>query len=235
MNRVATPSGRRRARVIASLLFSGAVFAGAANAAEPDTEPAAAPGPGFSLALSLGYAFPVSSWAQQQPLSDKYSGMVPIILEAGYRLSSRVYLGGYFQYGIGNPPSCDGQCSSNDIRVGLDIRYDFLDGNAVPWIGAGIGWESANQSNTVSASTIGPYAGSTSESGLEAVNLSFGLDYRFSSHIRTGPFVTFAFAQFSQLSDSGHRGGHDLYLQREHSKSSLHQWVLIGMHSRFDL
>src|SRR5262245_10067895 len=83
----------------------------------PAPEPAAAPPPvaqqtavpaggvfdkpGFDFGLRLGYGLPLGNTAGDNKLSEGVSGVIPVVLEAGYRVNADFTVGALFQYGFG--------------------------------------------------------------------------------------------------------------------------------------
>src|SRR5262249_43439942 len=118
----------------------------------PSSEPSAT---GPSLGLRVGYAFPTGSVTRGDAFRDNLTGMIPIWLDAGYRLSRPFYLGAYFQWapafvadGVCSPVL---SCSAYDVRFGVNVHWHMRwmtqegmwKGPIDPWIGLGTGYESA--------------------------------------------------------------------------------------------
>ena len=107
---------------------------------------------GVEVGLRTGYALPMGDAMGQTPgvksdttMSDVISGGIPIWVDAGYRLTPNVYIGGFFQYGIlfintDHETYCKASgisCSANDIMFGVNAHYHFMP-NATfdPWAGS---------------------------------------------------------------------------------------------------
>jgi hypothetical protein len=207
----------------------------------PTPTPAVTPGPtetptqplaphGFSVGLRLAVGFPVGNVFGQPPsttmtetangLSNEFALLFPMTADVGYRLTPHWYLGGYFSFGFGTPPAatCPAdatQCDQNDIRFGLEAKYlnaptAFID----PWIGAGLGWEIANQSND---------AGAGHSDGPEFFHLRAGLDFDLGRHFFGGPEAMFTFASFTE--NSAPKG----------TPIALHDWFTLGVSIHYDL
>jgi outer membrane protein W len=216
--------------------------------------PAAKPG-GFSLGLRTGFALPMGrvgyiaidnvADTRSRPLSDKIMGMVPIWLDAGYRINPSVYVGAFFQYSFAfinndKTPSCDQlSCSAHDISFGANVHYHLHPGASFdPWIGAGVGYEmtSMHQSGTVTLPTpTGPLSVSTDTTstikGFQFLMLQAGGDFRATPDLAVGPFVNFALGQYSTytLSSGGADSSGDL------NGSGMHEWLTIGARGQFEL
>jgi hypothetical protein len=90
---------------------------------------------GFEIGVGTGYAFAAGDTGSSQtaprgtdpanPIGEFVSGQWPLWVDAGYRLSPRLYLGGYFQYGFGfvnydRQSTCQEanvDCWASDVRV----------------------------------------------------------------------------------------------------------------------
>jgi len=190
----------------------------------------------------LGYALPLGSVQSGDNLSDEWSGMLPIWLDAGYLITPNFFVGGYFQYGFAfvssKAPQGQGacgqsgvSCSGHDVRLGAELHYHILPRNVFdPWVGAGIGYEWASQSAALSA------GGSASESvdGFEFFNLQAGGDYKFTPTFGVGPFAALTFAEFSNYStDLSQVGGTST--SGTFDNKALHFWLIFGARAVFDI
>jgi hypothetical protein len=199
----------------------------------------------FGVRLAFGIPFGGVNGNNGNDLNHVVGNQIaPLWLDAGARIASNWYVGGYFAYGFASladqfTPS--GQtagickttgvgCSSSDIRLGIDGAYHVLpDGRFDPWFGVGFGYE------WLSTSTSGA-GGNLSEgiSGWEFFNLQAGLDFRLADGLLgIGPFVTLSFDEYSSTSQptdlhGGTTGG-------SVSNQSFHEWLLFGVKGDFDL
>jgi hypothetical protein len=151
--------------VVAGMLAGGTAMAGDVNS-------------GIEVGLRTGYAIPLgnsagspAAGAPAPNLSDTISGAIPIWIDAGYRLASpNLFLGAYFQYGIGFNGSAlnNCNCSTNVVMYGIQAHYHFMPDQTIdPWAGYGIGMEQVNGSNN-----------NGSASGWDYGILQVGADYR---------------------------------------------------------
>lgn len=184
---------------------------------------------GVSFGLRAAYAIPLGNAGENFAQSDVIRGMVPVWLDVGYRVNPRVYLGGFFQYGIGIAPSgCDPpvKCSSiSDLRFGLNVHYHFQPnrGSVDPWAGIGIGYEIINGNLLVP-----PYLSEhLSARGFEFVNAQFGADFPLSPSLAVGPWLGLTFAQYSRQSTDG--------FSRSIERTALHEWLMLGFRGVFNL
>ncbi len=185
---------------------------------------------GFEIGARLGWGFPLGESADENDLSDSISGQIPLQLDLGYRLDPQLFVGGYFQYGIGfvADDACGGgaDCSASNVRLGLQATYHFTpvnQGNA-GWLGAGIGYEWASLS-----AEGGGMEASTTLSGFEFFNIQGGYDFKVTDQFRVGPYGMFTLAQYSNasLEFNGQEQDGDI------EEKGLHQWLFVGVKGTF--
>jgi opacity protein-like surface antigen len=241
--------------VALSCAFASQAFAqtpppGAPPPATPAAEPAAAPTPvaqqtgsqpsplskpGVDLGVRLGYALPFGNTDGTDKLSDGFSGAVPIVLEAGYRLNESFTVGALFQYGLAQVKEnmttmCGGavSCSGSVIRLGIEGIYNFnLDAPVTPWVGIGSGYEWMNISGTVAGQNI-----SAGAKGFEFVTVHAGGDYRVTPQLALGPFLSFSLAQYSSISGEAPGLGSTTM---DITQKKMHEWLQIGVRGKFGL
>ena len=218
-----------------ALAASAVVFSG--NTARADATPT-----GIEVGLRTGYSLPLGSvqggvnGQPSQALGDALSGMLPIWVDAGYRLNPNMMVGAFFQYGIGfvNTSKATGcsqngvSCSANDLMFGAQFHYHLMPDQTIdPWAGIGIGYEILS----ASASAGGQSAGS-SYSGFQFVNVQVGGDYKVMPNLGVGPFVMFSLGEFSGCSFSGGlAGGASCSIP----SSALHEWLTFGIRGAYDI
>lgn len=149
----------------------------------------------FQAALRSGVQLPwgAASDLQGDELSARYGWQVPLILDAGFKLTKPMFLGVYAGLGYGRvgdageaEAACRAtgvSCSVLSLQLGVQGQYHFAASDRLnPWIGAGFGYEQAQQSLSV-----GPHSEEQRSSGITLLKLAFGVDYRTSFGF--GPFV----------------------------------------------
>jgi hypothetical protein len=197
---------------------------------------ARAEGSAVQLGLRTGYALPLGNGAGDTSLSDVVSGMIPIWIDAGYKLNPNMVIGANFQYGIAFVNSdkiqgCSGggvSCSANDIMFGVQFHYHLMPDQTIdPWGGVGIGYEILN----VSESAMGQSA-STSFNGFQFVNFQLGADYKVLPNLGVGPFVMLSLGQYSNcsISEPGITTG-NCTIQNQ----SMHEWLTFGVRGAYDI
>jgi opacity protein-like surface antigen len=206
-----------------------------------------APGPGVELGARLGYAFSAGHVGAPPNgtdvnLGDYVGGQFPIWLDAGYRFNRELYLGGYFQYGFGviNDDrqdlcrSANVDCSASDLRLGIMGRYHLpLSWPLSPWVGLGIGYEWGSYSQHFSAQLLNNPNVDRTWSGFELANLQLGADYPIAHRVSLAPFVSVSLGQFRHLSTTTTIGNSSTTTDEDLAKTSLHEWILIGVRVAF--
>src|SRR5271166_5574610 len=190
-------------------------------------------GSAVQLGLRTGYALPLGDAAGggNSSLGNIVTGMIPIWLDAGYRLNPNIYIGADFAYGItfinNDKTGCGmpgASCSSNDLMFGIDAHYHFMpDAQFDPWAGVGVGYEILSLSE-------GP--ASANFNGFQFLNLQGGADYKVTPQLGVGPFLMFSLGQYSSCSESsgGMSAGSCTIPQQ-----AMHEWLTIGVRGTYDI
>lgn len=152
-----------------------------------------------SFDLKAGYALPTGDLAKfgedpyYGPLSNTWSGAIPIGVAGRYHFSPNLSAGVYFQYSpafVSSRFCVTGMtCSAYDMRVGVEAVYGFLPERSLnPWVSLGTGWEWSSFS--VATSSITSEASSNvTYSGWEYFNVQIGLDWNVSRTFAFGPYA----------------------------------------------
>jgi len=195
--------------------------------------PARAQDSGFEGGVRTGYGVPLGKATDNagDDMSNGITGIIPIWVDAGYRIDQSLFIGAYFQYGIGFigddfEEVCDissVDCSTSSMRVGAQIHYHFAPTSpANPWIGYGLGYE------WFKISVEGPAAeANVTASGFEFANFQAGLDFMASPNFYVGPFVSFSLDQYSSIDCDGSACG--TIQDGSIDEKSLHQWFVFGI------
>jgi hypothetical protein len=120
---------------------------------------------GLQLGARIGYALPAGALSDDSALNTSMSHLetasVPIGIDAGSRLSPRVYLGGTVAWGPGFAPNTPGTCPASvscfrqDAQLRAEVRYYFAPERKVAWWGSlGAGWELAAFSQSAQGSGV---------------------------------------------------------------------------------
>lgn len=218
-----------------ALAASAVVFSG--NPARAD-----ATAQGIEVGLRTGYAIPLGntvgapSGASAPSLGDTVSGMVPIWVDAGYRLNPNMMVGAFFQYGLafvntGKNPTCSQSgvsCSANDLMFGAQFHYHLMPDQTIdPWAGIGIGYEILNGSESA-----GGQSASQSFSGFQFVNVQIGGDYKVMPNLGVGPFVMFSLGEYSGCSTSIPGASSSSCTI---NNTAMHEWLTFGIRGAYDI
>ena len=188
---------------------------------------------GFEIGGRVGYGSPLGDAAGGEgdnALSDLVSGQIPLQLDAGYRLNSQLFLGGYFQYGIAfdGLESCDTDgvsCSANNLRLGAQVQYHFQPITTdSAWVGGGIGYEWVNV-----FIEQGGVDGTLSARGFEFLNVQGGYDFNVADKFRVGPFAALTLAQYATVS----MDVDGTTVSNSIDDKALHSWLLLGVKGTF--
>lgn len=219
----------------------------------PPDQMTLAPPRGVEVGLRLGFSAAIGgvgdpTWTTLQAnrsnqWGDYVSGLIPIWLDIGYRLTPHFYVGGFFQYDAALPNNntlCGGQvygyplgdlsdCSGSDVIFGLAFRYHVRpDSPFAPWFGAGVGYEIFSFREVYHvAGEANPFT--MGVNGLVA-HLDFGFDYRPTSSLGVGPFVTLGLGRFSSCTyDWNNRSDCSI------ANPALHALLMIGVRGDYAL
>jgi hypothetical protein len=224
------------------------VTAGAAAAQTRVATPPPRPDSGLSLGFRTGYGIPmgdvgaIESGSDTAVLSDGIRGMIPLVFELGYRLNPHFYLGGSLQYGFGfvneeKSPECDDgdqDCSINDIAFGLMGRYHVSPGAPFDfWAGLGVGYEilSINASSTEGGQKVEANA---DLEGFQFMVLELGGNLAASPTLSVGPFASFSMGSYSSWSANLSTGSRRMSTTGDIARTSMHQWLTMGLRGQFD-
>ena len=90
----------RLPRLVAIALLIAPLAARAQVAPAPAAAPARIDRPGFDLGLRLSYALPMGTVDGNDKLSDGVSSLIPLQVDALYRMNGQYAIGGYASYGF---------------------------------------------------------------------------------------------------------------------------------------
>jgi hypothetical protein len=203
---------------------------------------------GFELGARLGYGIPAGEFADDaSDVSDGISGMIPLQLDLGYRVSPAFSIGGYVMYGIGfvgddfskicddadDFPGLSASCSARDVRLGIQGQFHFLPKKKLdPWLGAGLGYEWQTLGQDISG--VGRESDfSVTTKGFEFINLQGGLDFKVAPGLALGPFLSFSVGQYSSTSTSCSGNSCIAIESGGIDDKALHQWFLLGVRGTF--
>lgn len=211
----------------------------APNSAAIIPSPPPPPRAGFQASLRGGYAHPSGFVADERGgyrMADYFSDQVAFTADVGWKPVAQLFLGGYLGLGFGGTAGemkrdCYNArlgCSAADVRVGAEIQYAFLPGGLVnPWIGYGIGYESASI-----GLTDGKSSASFAFTGPEYIDLMAGVDLRVLRELGIGPFVEITDGVYTSARvDQGTFANGEISTSREGTiaRTGWHQWFRLGI------
>jgi hypothetical protein len=236
---------------ILSLTTAASAQAPAESAEKPATAaPATANPGGISLGLRTGFGLPVGRIrsveygalpgvpAPDDTVSGHVRGMIPLQLDAGYRISPNLLVGVFFQYGVGLVNTdymtvCNRiSCSAYDYSFGAQAHYHFQpDRSFDPWLGAGVGYEVLGFTES-NLDRIDPRSPREVTEGYKGFLLSLqgGADFKPAPNFGIGPFanVSVGYYDVNTYTTETYEGSHDQEL-------SIHAWLNVGVRGQFDL
>jgi len=193
-----------------------------------------------ALDFKVGYALPIGNIQLKSPLvssdwpmSDYWSGAIPIEVAGRYRFTPKVSAGVYFQW---NPAfvssttcSSAATCSGHNMRAGIELVFDAIpDGAMNPWFSVGMGWEWSQASVT-----SGGVTGTLNVSGWELPVVQAGLDFALSKTLALGPYVGFFGGTYTNL--TSRYGSSESRWAVDPSTRAYHGWIQLGLKGTLSL
>ena len=171
------------------------------SAADEATTEASSLGP--ELGLTLGLSSPNGALERDEPLRSRVASVVPLHVDAGYRLSPYWLVGVYGEYGVGlssatSRTDCP-SCVHTWIRYGIRGQFSIARTKYThAWIGLGTGpfsFDTVNEDNNIGQSY----------SGWELFNIQLGGAWRASSGLEVGPVFSFGYATVNERAATCYR------------------------------
>ncbi len=125
-------------------------------------------------------------------IGDAFNYLVPLWVDAGWRVNPNLFLGAFVAYGIGLEKDRP-RTSGRDIRFGIQAQVNTsLEKRVALWAGLGVGYEFLD----VTSSGMTAY-------GWEFLHAQAGMDISTGTPIRVGPFAAFTVGEFMRETFSG--------------------------------
>jgi hypothetical protein len=196
------------------------------------------PDRGLSLGLRTGYALPFGKpYDSDVSMSNDLRGIVPIWVDAGYRINPSIYVGAYGAFGLGIVHTSDTQCtngvscSAYDVRIGINAQYHFRPKTDVdPWIGLGFGYEWLHYT----ASGFGVTFSQTLR-GFEVIGLQVGTDFELATGFHMGPFIGYSIAKYSDGTVSRKDPLSNVSSSTSIANTAAHEWLTLGIRGVLDI
>jgi hypothetical protein len=196
---------------------------------------------GFTFDVRIGFAAPFgnavisSSQMGQQATgiaeANTSALLLPLWLDAIYRITPRWHAGLYFQIADAfSGATCSNGCGGYDVRFGLAGEYHFAPARkADGWVGLGAGYEILHTSTSnaqVASSSV-----TTAYRGFEFGMLQAGVDLRAGQGaVRWGPFTALTLAQYDHVRQISSAA--DISIT---PTESIHLWFFVGLRGSYDL
>lgn len=163
---------------------------------------------GPELGLSIGLATPRGAFEEDRVLRERVAAVVPLEVDAGYRLAPDWLIGVYGQYGVGISSSTSlascASCVHTWLRYGVRGQYSVARTDSLhAWVGLGTGPFSFD--TVVEDSNIGQ-----NHSGWELFYLQLGSAWRPTPGLELGPVVSFSYATIDEREATCYRVNKDL-------------------------
>ena len=203
----------------------------------------------LSLGLRAGYAFPAGDaydFAGMGTFEQKEfaKGLVPVQIDAAWRLTPGISAGLYYSYGLGVTGSkLEDLCSTSGAscerpavqRFGAMASYRLGAMSGVrPWASLGLGMEIASFKVNEFAYNASPFLTDDMEGTFRGwnANLGVGADWAFGM-AAIGPFAQLDVAQYTvqhvTISGQGTVAGGGV------DSPQTHEWITVGLRGTFDL
>lgn len=114
------------------------------------------------------------------------------------------------------------RCSGTDLRLGARFVWQVLPRAPVgPWVGAGVGVESLQLSQSTSSRTT-----EIAARGVD-VQLELGADFAVAPKVRVGPFIGVSAGRYGTIAVNG--------TTTTDFDATIHKWLTLGVLARLDL
>jgi hypothetical protein len=196
---------------------------------------------GVELAGRISYGIPFGKIADDEDygMRDWFtSQVVPVQLDVGYRVTQRVFVGGYFSYGavqVGDVCESDKfadiACDSRDVRAGAEVTYHFSPPSEdAGWIGGGVGYEWLTIRQRVEDE--GKTWDSYTFHGFE-VHAQAGYDFSATDYLRIGPYALVGVGRFSATSTAFEHDVESGRISDPIDDRAQHGWLMFGLKASF--
>jgi hypothetical protein len=186
---------------------------------------------GISVGVRIGYSIPLGkAYSGPLDLRDLVTGVTPVWIDAGYRISPHLYLGAEFVYApaivppasVTCPDLPSASCSGQQYRIGIDAIYHFLpDAKFDPWAGLGVGYEILNISAT--DTDTGDPLESVGLHSLPFFHVQGGGDLHVTRVFDFGPFVDLAVGEYASQNIYDPNGN-----VIGSTSTNVHAWLTLG-------
>jgi hypothetical protein len=213
---------------VAILAFLVVVFPAAQAAAQG----APVPDRGAEVAVRTGLALPFGDTDANNSFDQYASSAIPLVVEAGFRVDSHLFLGGRFGYAFANVKNPGGLCTNNTscggavVTLGIEGIYRLMpEETFAPWLGLGLGYDWTSVDVTTQNANFG---GSATYSGFQGILMAGG-DYRVNQQLVLGPAVEASFGRFDTVASEVRTGLGTTSNEMDITDTAWHTWVTLGI------
>jgi len=208
----------------------------------PPTPPPDRPSPmpvprGLQLGARIGYALPTGRFGGDASnasgsISDVETAIVPLGVDAGYRLTPHLYVGGTAVWAPGTAPHEAGNpcvqpgvsCFRQDAQLRGEARFYFApDAKVGGWLSVGAGWEVASFAQSVGSSTI-----TATRTGPILPDMQLGFDIR-----RGATAVGFYFGVSLAMYVTQGVDPSSTPVATWFEEHAVHSWITLGMRGSY--
>jgi hypothetical protein len=160
-------------------------------------------------------------------LSNVFSYEIPILIDAGYDVTTNLILGIEAQYGFiaDNGTACGNgtPCSDHDLELGIHGQYHLAPNQGIdPWLSVGVGYEIDSYRTAALGET---YSGT--RQGPQFVKLRIGADFQLTRIMAIGPFLGVSIAEYTTETSEG--------ITNNIPSKALHEWLSLGVKGTFKI
>jgi outer membrane autotransporter protein len=213
---------------IAILAFLVVVFPAALASAQG----APVPDRGAEVAVRTGLALPFGDTDANNSFDQYASSAIPLVVEAGIRVDSHLFVGGRFGYSFANVKNpgglCDNgaSCGGSVVTLGIEGIYRLMpEETFAPWLGLGLGYDWTAVDITAQNVNAG---GSATYSGFQGILMAGG-DYRVNQQLVLGPAVEASFGRFDTVATQTRFGNATTSMETDITDTAWHTWLTLGI------
>jgi hypothetical protein len=156
---------------------------------------------GLVLGLRTGASMTGGEIEEGAKIRDFAGSMVPVQLEAGWKLAERLTLSGFATMSFGLVSGdfadvCDAggsDCTANQARFGAQAQWSFMPSRRLdPWVGVGVARE------TLGIESISGSSGVNTNYEGTGWDVQAGFDYRVGRRFSVSPFLGYSFGTYTK-------------------------------------
>jgi hypothetical protein len=208
-----------------------------------DTPAEPTPGIGVDLGVQLGYGRAFGHLASDnQPIRDLVASVVPLALDASYRVERDIAVGVLAQYGILQfrdtesacplGSSCSGALTMVAAQVTIHAPVPWP---VAPWLRLGGGYEWMRLKLEGGPPGVPPSDLTASIRGIMFGIVQVGAEYHLGRTFAVGPVLGLSLGRYSHSSARGTLMGGPVTEDQDISDPAFHEWLTAGVRGGFHL